>query len=143
MPAIAASPVSTSVDVGMALGRGQDQGVGHPQGPVIGAQSRRAFGVGCLDREDPGDEVGEESADDRLVVVVEVGADENLGERDRRGVEPMLRHQLPDRRVGRRVQRVATIEEGDDGGGVEDYRHSSRNPLTASPSRPSVSSAPL
>ncbi|HEY0279254.1 MAG TPA: hypothetical protein VGC32_13390 [Solirubrobacterales bacterium] len=66
---------------------------------MIGAEAGGSFGVCGFDRKDPGDEVGEEPADDRLVAVVEMGADEDLGEGDRRGVEPMLGHQLADRRV--------------------------------------------
>jgi len=76
-------------------------------------------------------------------MVLQARPRQDLGKSHHRGEETMLAHQIPDRRIGDPMQRVIPVEEGDDGSGVEDYRHSPRKPFTVSASRPSASRAPL
>jgi hypothetical protein len=95
------------VDLGVQLSGCHDQGIGHPKRLGPGAQLGGAVGYLDVDRDDSGDDVGEEARDILNGVMSDPRPGENLGIGDDRDEDSLPAGDLPDRRVGGLVQRVS------------------------------------
>lgn len=130
------------IHVRVCLRRSEDQGVRHPQRCEVRANFGRLVRNSHVDRENLGDQLGEEPLHLGLVVMAEPGAGQHLGVSHYRNQQSPLGNECSDRRVGYIVEGILPIEKTNNSIGVEDYRHSSRSPSTRPRRSPPVSRHP-
>lgn len=124
------------------VGGGEDERVGQLQGRACGSQLRSSLGDVPVDVVDLIDEVGEEAAHGRPVVMSEACAREQLRVGDDRDDQPLPAGELADALISGGVKGVITVEEAGDHGGVEQRYHSSRRASTLRRSSPPVATLP-
>jgi hypothetical protein len=135
-------PGDNQIDVGVNLRRGENQSVRHPQRFDTRPKVGRRISNRNINRQDSGEQPAEEPRDLAFVVMPEPSPGHDLRIGDDRRQQPLSVNKPSDSRVSGNVESVLSIEKSDDDAGVENYRHSSRNPSTRSRNSPPVSRHP-